>query len=98
MRWFRTRKARTLQDELEKAGTEMVRMLLYDAMSNPAYLPGALERIRHSSDERRAAIKWLHKKERAAKILARLLAVATIVAAIAACIAAWPIVKGWLGK
>jgi hypothetical protein len=98
MSWFRARKVSTVQDELEKAGTEIVRTLLYDAMSNPADLPGVLERIRHSSEERRAAMEWLHRKERKAKINARVVTVASIVAAVAACIAAWPIVQEWLTR
>jgi hypothetical protein len=98
MRWFRAGKVSTLQDELEKAGTETVRTLLYQGHSNPAGLPQALQQIRQPSKDRDAAIEWLHRKERAAKFWAGVVYIVTIIAALAACIAAWPVIKEWLPR
>jgi hypothetical protein len=98
MRWFRAGKVSTLQDELEKAGMETVRTLLYQATSNPAGLPQALERIRHSSKDRLAAMEWPQRKERAAKFRAGVVYIVTIIPALAASIAAWPVIKEWLPR
>jgi hypothetical protein len=59
--------SRRLKKVFERAGPETVRALLFNAVANRDDLPSELVRISERSEERRAAIHWLRKKERAAK-------------------------------
>src|SRR6476646_7233786 len=90
------RTSRRLNKAFERAGPDTVRALLLNAVANRADLPYELARISEPSEERRAAIHWLRKKERAAKTRTVVLDVMAIVTMIAACVAAvtaWPAIK-----
>jgi len=80
--------SRHLKIASERAGPETVRALLFNAVANRDDLPSELARISERSEERRAAIHWLRKKERAAKTRTFVLDVIAIVTMIAACVAA----------
>ena len=92
------RREREWRAVFEQAGPETVRTLLFSAVVNRESLPPVLYRISHGTAERTAALKWLRKKGRAAKIRAGVLYVVIVIAMIAACVAAWPVVVSWLPK
>ena len=90
------RTSRRLNKAFERAGPDTVRALLLNAVANRADLPSELARISEPSEERRAAIHWLRKKERAAKtrtVVLDIMAIITMIAACAAAVAAWPVIK-----
>ncbi len=82
----------------ERAGPETVRTLLFSAVVNRESLPPTLFHISYGSAERTAALEWLRRKDRAAKIRAGVLYVVIVIAMVAACIAAMPVVVAWLPK
>jgi hypothetical protein len=82
----------------ERAGPETVRTLLFSAVVNRESLPPVLCHISHGSAERTAALEWLRKKDRAAKIRAGVLYVLVVIAMVGACVAAVPVVIAWLPK
>jgi hypothetical protein len=61
-------------------------------------LPPELLHISRGKEERKAALEWLSKKDRAANIRAGLIDAITLVTMIAACIAAWRMIKEWLSR
>jgi hypothetical protein len=82
----------------ERAEPETVRTLLFSAVINRESLPPVLFNISHGSAERTAALEWLRRKGRAAKIRAGVLYAVIVTAMVAACIAALPVVVAWLPK
>jgi len=88
-----------LNDVFEQLGPETVRALLFSAAStNWEGLPPELLHISRGKEERKAALEWLSKKDRAANIRAGLIDAMTLVTMIAACVAAWPMIKEWLSR
>jgi hypothetical protein len=86
-----------LNDAFEQLGPETVRALLFSAeSSNWEGLPPELLRLSQGKEERRAALEWLRKKDRAANIRSGLIDAMTLVTMVGACIAAWPVIKEWL--
>ena len=88
-----------LNDAFEQAGPETVRALLFSAeSSNWEGLPPELLRLSQGKEERKAALEWLRKKDRAANIRAGLIDAMTLVTMVGACIAAWPMIREWLSR
>jgi hypothetical protein len=92
----RMKTSRRLNKVFERAGADTVRALLLNTVANRADLPSELARLSEPSEERRAAIRWLRKKERAAKtraVVLDMMAIVTMIAACMAAVAAWPVIK-----
>jgi hypothetical protein len=92
------RREREWRAVFERAGPEIIRMLLFSAVVNRESLPPVLFHISHGSAERTAALEWLRKKDRAAHARAGVLYALIVIAMVASCIAAVPVVIAWLPK
>jgi hypothetical protein len=103
MRAASQRRQHEMRAAFRRAGRKTIRDLLYRGWMTRADLPpGLADMIKPSSEERKAAIEWLQRKEssrdRVIYWCTVFGAITSTVAAIAACIAASPVLLGWVPK